>query len=77
VPADRRAEAFRMNDGGWTGQIRNIGRYVSAWHLGGIRPCGAVWALGPAHLQTARGYLDEISIQWDRALDRLKKLVEE
>jgi uncharacterized protein YndB with AHSA1/START domain len=29
LPADRRAEAFRMNDGGWTGQIRNIEKYVS------------------------------------------------
>ena len=30
IPADRRAEAFRMNDGGWTAQIRNIDRYVSS-----------------------------------------------
>jgi len=29
VPLARRAEAFRMNDNGWTGQIRNIERYVS------------------------------------------------
>lgn len=28
LPAERRAEAFRMNDGGWTEQIRNIERYV-------------------------------------------------
>jgi DNA-binding transcriptional ArsR family regulator len=36
-----------------------------------------IWKLDPAHLVEARGYLDEISIQWDRALDRLKKFVEE
>jgi uncharacterized protein YndB with AHSA1/START domain len=30
LPAARRAEAFRMNDGGWTGQIKNIERHVTA-----------------------------------------------
>lgn len=30
VPLARRAEAFRMNDGGWTGQIKNIERHVTA-----------------------------------------------
>jgi uncharacterized protein YndB with AHSA1/START domain len=29
IPLDRRAEAFRMNDQGWAGQINNIARYVS------------------------------------------------
>jgi uncharacterized protein YndB with AHSA1/START domain len=29
VPLARRAEAFRMNDGGWAEQITNIERYVS------------------------------------------------
>lgn len=28
LPADRRDEAFRMNDGGWTAQMRNIQRHV-------------------------------------------------
>ena len=28
VPANRRAEAFRMNDGGWTAQMENIRRHV-------------------------------------------------
>jgi len=28
IPAQRRDEAFRMNDGGWTGQIENIRRHV-------------------------------------------------
>jgi uncharacterized protein YndB with AHSA1/START domain len=28
IPLARRAEAFRMNDGGWAGQIRNLARYV-------------------------------------------------
>jgi uncharacterized protein YndB with AHSA1/START domain len=29
IPADRRSEAFRMNDSGWAGQIENIERHVS------------------------------------------------
>ena len=29
IPLARRSEAFRMNDHGWTGQIKNIERYVS------------------------------------------------
>jgi uncharacterized protein YndB with AHSA1/START domain len=29
IPLARRAEAFRMNDGGWTEQVKNIERYVS------------------------------------------------
>lgn len=29
IPAERRAEAFRMNEGGWSGQIENIARHVS------------------------------------------------
>ena len=29
IPLERRAEAFRRNDGGWTQQMRNIERYVS------------------------------------------------
>ncbi|MGH9385759.1 MAG: SRPBCC family protein [Vicinamibacterales bacterium] len=28
IPADRRATAFRMNEGGWTAQMKNIERYV-------------------------------------------------
>lgn len=30
LPASRRAEAFRMNDAGWTGQAKNIERYVTS-----------------------------------------------
>ncbi len=30
IPAYRRAEALRMNDGGWTEQVKNIERYVAA-----------------------------------------------
>src|SRR2546423_2762983 len=29
IPLARRAEAFRMNDQGWTGQAKNLERYVS------------------------------------------------
>ena len=30
IPLARRAEAFRMNEGGWAEQARNIERYVTA-----------------------------------------------
>jgi uncharacterized protein YndB with AHSA1/START domain len=29
IPLARRAEAFRMNDGGWTGQVKNLAQYVA------------------------------------------------
>lgn len=29
IPVERRAEAFRMNDGGWAQQARNIERHVA------------------------------------------------
>ena len=29
LPLERRAEAFRMNDGGWVGQIKNLERHVA------------------------------------------------
>jgi uncharacterized protein YndB with AHSA1/START domain len=28
IPSHRRAEAFRMNDGGWSAQMRNIAQHV-------------------------------------------------
>ena len=29
LPADRRGEAFRMNEQGWTGEVRNLEKYVT------------------------------------------------
>ena len=29
IPSDRRAEAFRMNDGGWAEQMKNIEKHVA------------------------------------------------
>jgi uncharacterized protein YndB with AHSA1/START domain len=29
IPLARRAEAFRMNEGGWTGQVKNLTKYVA------------------------------------------------
>ena len=29
IPAERRAEAFRMNDGGWSEQMKNIEKHVA------------------------------------------------
>lgn len=34
VPADRRDEAFRMNEQGWAGQIKNIERHVGTERVG-------------------------------------------
>ncbi len=30
IPEQRRAEAFRMNDGGWAAQMENIAEYLAA-----------------------------------------------
>ena len=30
LPPGRRDEAFRMNDGDWTSQLKNIERYVAS-----------------------------------------------
>ena len=30
IPADRRDEAFRMNEGGWTKQLENVERHVAS-----------------------------------------------
>jgi hypothetical protein len=29
IPAERRAEAFRMNEGGWAIQVNNVNEYVT------------------------------------------------
>jgi hypothetical protein len=31
LPGDRRLEAFRRNDGGWTEQMKNVENYVSKY----------------------------------------------
>jgi DNA-binding transcriptional ArsR family regulator len=36
-----------------------------------------IWQLEPKRLTDAHGYLDRISAQWDEALERLKRFVEE
>jgi DNA-binding transcriptional ArsR family regulator len=36
-----------------------------------------IWALDKDRLAEAQVYLDQISQQWDEALDRLRKLIEE
>ena len=35
-----------------------------------------IWTLEPTHLARAKGYLEEISLQWDRALERLRQFSE-
>jgi DNA-binding transcriptional ArsR family regulator len=36
-----------------------------------------IWTLDVARLEEARRYLDQISKQWDEAIERLKRFVEE
>ena len=36
-----------------------------------------IWELQPKRLEVARRYLDQVSLQWDSALDRLRTFVEE
>jgi len=36
-----------------------------------------IWELEPRRLGAARRYLDQISAQWDEAIDRLKAFVED
>ena len=33
LPGDRRPEAFRRNDGGWTEQMKNVEKYISQNHV--------------------------------------------
>lgn len=41
--------------------------------------CGreVLYALTPERLEEARAFLDDVSASWDRALDRLRRMVEE
>jgi DNA-binding transcriptional ArsR family regulator len=36
-----------------------------------------IWELEPERMEAARTYLEHVSKRWDKALDRLKKFVEE
>lgn len=36
-----------------------------------------LYALEPERLEDARGFIDEVSASWDRAIERLRALVEE
>jgi DNA-binding transcriptional ArsR family regulator len=36
-----------------------------------------IWELEPRRLEDAQRYLDQISSQWDRAIDRLRAFVED
>ena len=36
-----------------------------------------IWELQPKRLEVARRYLDDVSAQWDAAIDRLRVFVEE
>ena len=71
----------RLTDGS------RISRQAISKHLNAISEAGLVrsersgrervWQLQPRRLAQVRRYLDQISTQWDDALDRLRMLVEQ
>lgn len=83
---------FRLSSGG-PGSITHlsarsaVSRQAISKHLRVLSDVGLVrstrrgrervWDLEPRRLVDAHEYLDRISQQWDEALDRLKKFVEE
>jgi len=64
----------------------NVSRQAVTKHLHALADAGLVrstregraqiWELQPKRLAQARRYLDQISDQWDEAIDRLRTLVE-
>lgn len=64
----------------------NVSRQAITKHLHALADAGLVrgtregraqiWELQPRRLAQARRYLDQISAQWDEAIDRLRTLVE-
>jgi hypothetical protein len=42
-----------------------------------MRICQRIWSVEPQRLGDAQRYLDQISQQWDRAIERLRLLVED
>lgn len=70
----------RLTDGA------NVTRQAVTKHLHALRDAGIVrsardgrarvWRVEPKRLADARRYLDEISNQWDAAIDRLRAFVE-
>lgn len=71
----------RLTDGS------RISRQAVTKHLNALSEAGLVrsersgrervWQLQPRRLADVRRYLDQISMQWDEALDRLRWLVEQ
>lgn len=70
----------RLTDGS------QVSRQAITKHLGALSEAGLVrseragreriWELQPRRLVQVRGYLDQISQQWDEALGRLRALIE-
>jgi len=70
----------RLTDGS------EVTRQAVAKHLRALEGAGLVrgvrsgrerrWALEPARIAEAHGYLDQISARWDQALERLRAYVE-
>jgi DNA-binding transcriptional ArsR family regulator len=67
-------------------EVANVSRQAITKHLHALADAGLVrstregraqiWELQPRRLAQARRYLDQISDQWDEAIDRLRTLVE-
>ena len=71
----------RLSDGA------DVTRQAITKHLNALADAGVVrgtrhgreriWELQPKRLEVARRYLDDVSAQWDAAIDRLKAFVED
>ena len=67
-------------------EVVDVSRQAVTKHLEALAEAGLVrsmkdgreriWELEPRKLEDARSYLDQISSQWDRAIDRLRAFVE-
>jgi DNA-binding transcriptional ArsR family regulator len=75
-PFDRlpRNGRFRAEPGSITKHLRVLSG--AGLVRGSRRGREQIWELEPKRLADAHAYLDRISMQWDEALDRLKRLIE-
>jgi hypothetical protein len=78
IPESRRAKAFSMNDGGWTAQLENIRKFLSAWGAESVcrrRQC-VVLATPPLHdidptlhRKTREDVTDNVQLEFHRLLE--------
>ena len=90
--ATRLAIVARLASGGPQSIVRlaegaSVSRQAITKHLHTLADAGLaksekrgreqIWEIEPARLAEARGYLDQISSQWDDAIERLRAFVED